>query len=167
MLAAHGNLAVSLPQHRMEGESPLCMELPRCSQPYLDIFRGLRTLLVAQCSAIGVSVAATPPCRAIRFCKANFSCDTVTEGWQDRCDRVFLGGGGMGDVARHTRDISKTQEFAATLCARHCVARQGSQQWCVTKRTLRVHFVRRALDTFKMFETRYESNVVCPTKMLS
>ena len=25
--------------------------------------------LVAQCSAIGVSVAATPPCGAIRFCK--------------------------------------------------------------------------------------------------
>ena len=31
------------------------------------------------------------------------------------------------------RDIAKLREFAATLCARHCVARQGSQQWCDTK----------------------------------
>ena len=37
----------------------------------------------------------------------NFPSDTVTEGWQDRCDRVFYCGG-MGDVARHPRDISKT-----------------------------------------------------------
>ena len=26
-------------------------------------------ILVAHCSAIGLSVVATPPCRAIRFCK--------------------------------------------------------------------------------------------------
>ena len=44
---------------------------------------------VAQCSAIGVSVAATPPCSAIRFA-SKFPCDTVTEVWQDRCDRVFF-----------------------------------------------------------------------------
>ena len=40
---------------------------------------------------------------------------TVTVGWQDRC---------------------KIAEIAATLCARHRVARQGSQRWCDTKLVL-------------------------------
>ena len=62
--------------------------------------------LVAQCSAIGVSVAATPPCSAIRFCK-DISLRHWQGGWQDRCDRVFFCEGWRG-VARHPRDIFKT-----------------------------------------------------------
>ena len=48
-------------------------------------------LIVAQCSAICVSVAATPRVARSVFAR-NFSCGTVTEGWRDRCDRVFFGG---------------------------------------------------------------------------
>ena len=62
--------------------------------------------LVAQCSEIGESAAATPRVARSVFAR-NFSCGTVTEGWQDRCDRVFFGGG-TGGVARHPRDISNT-----------------------------------------------------------
>ena len=41
------------------------------------------------CSAIGVSVAATPPCSAIRFCK-EISLRHSDRGWQDRRNRVFV-----------------------------------------------------------------------------
>ena len=59
---------------------------------------------------------------------------TVTAGWQDRCDRVFLWGVGGGG-ARHPRDIPKTAEICCdTVCATPCSARQLSQQWCDTKR---------------------------------
>ena len=53
--------------------------------------------LVAQCSAMGVSVAATPPCSAIGFFAREFPRDTVTGRWQDRCDTgsFWNGGGGM------------------------------------------------------------------------
>ena len=51
---------------------------------------------MAQCSAIGVSVAATPGVARFVFVR-KLPCDTVKGGWQDGCDRVFfLGGGGGG-----------------------------------------------------------------------
>ena len=78
--------------------------------------------LVAQCSVIGVSVAATPPCSAIRFrmefsrvrhlpppivrlfrifSLQNTQNITATGGWENRCDTLF-----WGAVARHSCDIS-------------------------------------------------------------
>ena len=46
----------------------------------------------------------------------------MIEGWQDRCDRVFFGGVGVVDVARHPHDISKIagiccDSVCATLCS--------------------------------------------------
>ena len=68
--------------------------------------------LVAQCSAIGVSVAATPPCGAIRFCK-QISLRHSDRG-VERCVRQGLFfGGGVGDVARYPRNIS---EIAGICC---------------------------------------------------
>ena len=44
----------------------------------------------------------------------------MTEGWQDRCNRFFFGGGD-GDVVRHPRDISKTAGICCdTVCAALC-----------------------------------------------
>ena len=89
-------------------------------------------ILVAQCSAIGVSVAATPPCRRDPFLQGNLPATRWQGGGKMGCDRVFFGGGGMW--ARHPRDISKNcVNVPATLCALYCVARQGSQQWQDTK----------------------------------
>ena len=94
---------------------------------------------MAQCSVIGVSVAATPLCSAIIFCK-DFSprrSDREVARWV----RQGLFCRGVGDVtscsATALRHLLNWWEFAVTLCARLCVARQGSQQWCDTKLYLR------------------------------
>ena len=95
--------------------------------------------LVAQCSAIGVSVVAHP-CAARSIFARHFSRDTVSH-----CDRgvarwvrqgLFGGGEGWWGMQRDTPATSaKLWEFTARLCARQCVARQVSQQWCDTKDT--------------------------------
>ena len=54
-------------------------------------------------TVIGVSVAATPPCSGIRLLQGNVPA-TLTGGWQDGCDRVFLVqafGKGVSDKAFH------------------------------------------------------------------
>ena len=47
---------------------------------------------------------------------------TVTKGWQDKCDKIFLFGLG---VQHDPYDISKITEIVAFLCARYHVARQS------------------------------------------
>ena len=65
----------------------------------------------------------------------NFPCDTVTGGCKMGATGSFCRG--VEDAARHPCDIFfKLRGCAATLCARHCVARQGSQQWCDTKQKI-------------------------------
>ena len=97
--------------------SPGCVVPPQCPH------------LVAQCSTIGVSAAATPPDSAIRFRKEmsrdTFGTSTATpppppmipsperskhnfdRGVGNRCETVFWGGG----VARHSCDISTADQL--------------------------------------------------------
>ena len=73
--------------------------------------------LVAQCSAIGVSVAATPPCGAIRFCKDN----SLRHSYRGMAKWVRKGlfWGGVRDAARHPCDILGIccDSVCATLCS--------------------------------------------------
>ena len=96
--------------------------------------------LVAQCSAIGVSEAVTPPCSAIRFRREN-QCDTpplqshVCPSLSRRLRTQLRQGGGKtgatGSFGGVQRDIPTTslklRESAASLYVRHCAARLGSQ----------------------------------------
>ena len=105
-------------------------------------------VLVAQSSATGVTVAAIPPCSAIRFqnpkaprypppaCRA--PCLLRMRG---KCDRGFRRkvrhlalGGCSAILARH---LWFCGNFDATLYARHCVARLGSPHGCATKLEVR------------------------------
>ena len=98
-----------------------------------------RLLLVAQCSAIGVSVAATPPVARSVFGRklSRFRCDTspmqsyvfslqitpnttATGGVGKQVRHGLLGGAG---VARHSCDISKIAGICRdTVCATLCSA---------------------------------------------
>ena len=109
---------------------------------------------VAQCSAIGVSVAATPPCSVICFGRivsrnASGTSSTTTPPLQSyvcsslsRTLRTQLQqGGGTTDATQSFGGVQgdipatslKLRESAATLCAQHCVPRLGSQYVCATK----------------------------------
>ena len=63
-----------------------CKEIRTCAHMH-----GIPPFLVAQCSAISAGVATARVARS--FFARNFSCNTVTEGWQDRRDKVFFLGG--------------------------------------------------------------------------
>ena len=88
--------------------------------------------LVPQCSTFCVSVAATPLCNAIRFCKQ--ICPQHSDrGVASKVRQGLFLGGAWGMWHDIPTTFRKLREFAATLCVRHCVARDGSQQWCATK----------------------------------
>ena len=68
--------------------------------------------LVAQCSAIGVSVAATPPCSAICFLQKKKSLRNSDRGVARWVRLGFFKVGGATSP--------KLREFATTLCAAVC-----------------------------------------------
>ena len=76
----------------------------------------------------GVNVAATPSCSVICFCNQIFlrHSDRGVARW---VRQGFFGGACGGCSATSL----KLRESAATLFARHCVARHGSQHVCATK----------------------------------
>ena len=82
------------------------------------------------CNAIGVSVALHPRVARSVFARI-FPCETVTGGGKIGATGSFFVR--VGGVQRDTPATSlKVREFAATMCARHCVARLGSQHVCAT-----------------------------------
>ena len=100
--------------------------------------------LVAQSSATGVTVAATPPCSAIRFRNPKMP-RYPPPARRDTPPPLFgpLLATGVRRKVRHLdlggvwRDFGATslilQELDATLYARHCVPRLGSPHGCATK----------------------------------
>ena len=103
---------------------------------FLLVFRSRVLVLVAQSSATGVTVAATPPCSAIRFRNPKVpryppparrdAPESATGGSGERCDTLISGG-----VARFWRDISDSAGmWCDILCATLCSAIGVSTRIC-------------------------------------